>query len=194
MLVAALEVEGRAIGAGIHLRIAQLDDFGAAGDGLPHGFAVFQVVAGLIDIAEFDRVAVFDRAFVGGFLSGQHLEQRGFTRAVGADHADDAARRQREGQIFDQQLVAHVLFKSVHLDHLRSKARTVGDDDLGAREFFALGLVGEVVIGVDPGLGFGLTGLLALTHPFQFAFQCFLAGFVLARLLFQPLGFLFQPA
>ena len=39
----------------------------------------------------------------------------------------------------------------------------------------------------------GLPCLLALAHPFQFAFERFLAALVLARLLFQPLGLLFEP-
>ena len=52
---------------------------------------------------------------------------------------------------------------------------------------------GQVVIGVDPGLGFGLPGLWPLTHPFQFAFQRLLLGLVLAGLLLKALGLLFQP-
>ena len=37
LLVAAPEVERRAIGARVHLELAELDDFGAAGDFLPDG-------------------------------------------------------------------------------------------------------------------------------------------------------------
>ena len=43
-----------------------------------------------------------DLAAVGGFLTRDELEQRRLTRAVRPDHTDDAARRQGEGQIFEQ--------------------------------------------------------------------------------------------
>ena len=59
--------------------------------------------------------------------------------------------------------------------------------------FFALGLVGHVVIGGNPGFGFGLAGFLTLAHPVQFPFKCFLLGFVFTRFLRQAFGFLFQP-
>jgi hypothetical protein len=52
LLVAALEVEGRAIGARIDLALAQLDDVVAAGDFLPDGLVGIERVAALVDIAE----------------------------------------------------------------------------------------------------------------------------------------------
>jgi hypothetical protein len=57
----------------------------------------------------------------------------------------------------------------------------------------ALGLAGQLVVGVDPGLLLGLPRLGALADPFQLALQRLLLGLVLARLLFEPLGLLFQP-
>ena len=107
LLVAALKVEGGAIGARVDLGIAQLDDFRAAGDGLPDSIVITQIVAGLVDVGQINRVAVFNRASVWRFAAGQHFEQRRFTGTVGADHADDTTRGQVEGQVFDQQLVAH---------------------------------------------------------------------------------------
>ncbi len=50
LLVAALEVEGAAVGAGVHLRVAELDDLGAARDLLPHGLVGIERVAGLVDV------------------------------------------------------------------------------------------------------------------------------------------------
>ena len=86
-----------------------------------------------------------------------------------------------------------MLGKAVDLDHLVAKARAIRDHDLGTGQFFALGLAGQFVIGVDPGLLLGLTRLLALPHPVKFALKRLLLGFVLARFLAQPLGLLFQP-
>ena len=126
-------------------------------------------------------------------MAGEHLEQRRFTGAVGADHADDATGRQGEVEPVDQLLVAHVLLQTFDLDHLVAEARTVGDDDLGAGKLFAFGLFGHLVIGRDTGLGFRLTCLGALAHPFKLALQRLLLGLVLARFLRQPLGLLLQP-
>ncbi len=82
----------------------------------------------------------------GCFLPGEHAEERGLAGAVRADDADDAAGRQGERQILDQELVAHVLLQAVDLDHLAAEAGAVGDDDLGAGELVALGLVGQFLV------------------------------------------------
>ena len=78
---------------------------------------------------------IVDGACIGLFLTCEHFEQRGFTRAVGADHADDAAGGQGKGEAFDQELVAHRFFEALDLDHLAAKAWAVGNDDLGAADF-----------------------------------------------------------
>ena len=63
-----------------------------------------------------------------------------------------------------------------------------------AREsFFALRGLGQLVIGVDPGLLLGLARPRALAHPLEFAFERPLLGLVFARFLFEPLGLLFEP-
>ena len=82
-----------------------------------------------------------------------------------------------------------------HLDVYKRQAQTfaVGNDDLRGRCAFQHGLPGHFVIACNPGLALGLPGLGAGTDPFQFLFQGFLFGFVLARLLLHALGFLFQP-
>jgi hypothetical protein len=50
--------------------------------------------------------ADIDRPGVRLLLPGDQFEQRRLARAVGSDHADNPARRQREAQILEQQLVA----------------------------------------------------------------------------------------
>ena len=50
----------------------------------------------------------------------------------GADHADDAAGRQREAEIVDQQAIAVALAQVRGLDHHVAEARTGRDRDLDA--------------------------------------------------------------
>ena len=61
-------------------------------------------------------------------------------------------------------------------------------------QFFTLGLIGHIIIGGNPGFGFGLPGLLALPHPLQFALQRFLFGFILTGFLRQTLCLLLKPS
>ena len=129
----------------------------------------------------------------GCFLAGQHAEERGLAGAVRADDADDAARRQREGQVVDQLAVGVVLLEVLDGDDVLAEARAVRDDDLGGGDLLALGLGGELVVGVDAGLLLGLAGLGALADPFELAGQGLLAGLVLAGLLQQALGLLLEP-
>jgi hypothetical protein len=60
------------------------------------------------------------------FPAGDHLEQRRLAGAVRADDADDAARRQLEGQVFDQQLVAEGLVQVRPRSRLVAEARARG--------------------------------------------------------------------
>ena len=65
----------------------------------------------------------------GCLLADDHAEQRRLARAVRADHADDAARRQLEGEIVDQQHVAEALAETLGLDYhvAETRARRNGD-------------------------------------------------------------------
>jgi hypothetical protein len=65
LLVAALEVERRAVGAAVHLVLAELDHLVAAGDLLPDGLVRVERVAALVDVAELDRLAEADLPAVG---------------------------------------------------------------------------------------------------------------------------------
>src|SRR3954471_16870454 len=101
LLVGALEVERGAIAARVHLALAEQDQFVAAGNLLPNVLLAVEIVARLIDVAEVHALADGDGALIRLLLPGDHPEQRGLAGAVGADHADDAARRQLEGEILD---------------------------------------------------------------------------------------------
>src|SRR3546814_12331945 len=90
------------------------------------------------------------------FLAGDKLEQRRLACAVGADHADDSARRKRKIEIFEEQLVAERLGQSFRLDHLAAEALGCLDDDLRlARRAVGL-LFHQFVNGADTGLALGL--------------------------------------
>src|SRR5258706_13072816 len=112
LLVRALEVEGPTIGARIYLALAKRQHVEAAGNFLPHGLFAVEAVARLVHIAELDRLADLDDAPVGVLLTGDHAKKRGLAGAVRTDDADDTARRQLEGEIVDQQIVAEPLRSS----------------------------------------------------------------------------------
>src|SRR3546814_14893758 len=76
------------------------------------------------------RSADFDGAAIGRFLAGDKLEQRRLACAVGADHADDSARRKRKIELFEEQLVAERLGQSFRLDHLAAEELGFLDADL----------------------------------------------------------------
>src|SRR3546814_17304174 len=83
-------------------------------------------VSALVDIAELHGVADAQAAAVGLLLAGDHAEQRGLAGAVGADDADDGARRNLEAEVVDQQLVAEGLADVLRLDHQIAQARETG--------------------------------------------------------------------
>src|SRR6202046_4714069 len=129
LLVAALEVEGAAIGARIDLALAELQHVEAARNLPPDRRLAVEAVARLVDIAEMHRLADLDRAVVGLLLARDHAEQSGLAGAVRSDDADDAARRQLEGEIVDQQVVAESLIEILEIDHVLSEPLGDRDDD-----------------------------------------------------------------
>ncbi len=130
LLIGALEVELGDKGAARHLALAELDFVLASGNFLPDGSCRARAVARLIDIAELDRIADDESARIGLFLAGDHAEQRRFAGAVGADDADDAAGRQVEGKIVDQEPVAIAFAEMLGLDHQIAEPRPGRNDDL----------------------------------------------------------------
>src|SRR5882757_10414467 len=104
LLVGALEVEGRAIGARVHLALAKEDDVVATRDFLPDVLLAVERVTRLVDIAKVNRLADRDRALVGLLLRSDHAEQGRLAGAIRPDHPDDAAGRQLEGEVVDQEI------------------------------------------------------------------------------------------
>ena len=76
------------------------------------------------------------------------LEQRRLAGAVRADHADDAAGRQLEGEIVDQQAIAIALRKALDLDDLVAEALADRNDDLRRlHSVFSCDALDQLVIG-----------------------------------------------
>src|SRR4029077_14135625 len=101
LLIAALEIEARDIGARGNFAPTDRKHVEAAGYFLPNGFLAVEVVARLIDETEFDAFTNGDGAVVGFFLAGDHFEQGRLAGAVWPDDAYDATGRQLEAEPVD---------------------------------------------------------------------------------------------
>src|SRR5690606_14241623 len=164
------------IGAARHGHLAKLHNVRAARYFFPDGLVRIERVAALIDIAHHHGLADFQRAAIWLFLTGEHSDESGLARTVRPDHTDNAARRQLEGKIVDQQTITKALGDAVGLIDVATKTRPRRNDDLGLA-FLLLACLGKkVLIGIDTRLGLCLTRLRALPDPFKFAGKCALPG------------------
>ena len=90
-------------------------------------------------------------------LAGDHVEKRRLAGAVGANDADDAAGRQLERQLVDEQPVA-VAFRQIdEIDDVLAEPLSHGNDDLRRRRRLFIALLDQFVISRDTRLGLGLT-------------------------------------
>ena len=113
--------------------------------------------------------------------------------AVRADDADDAAGRQVERQVVDQQRVAEALAQVLGLDHDVAEARPRRDVDLDLVDLLLRVLVEQLLVGVEARLALGLAGPRRQPDPLQLALQRALApalGLLLER---EPLLLLLEP-
>src|SRR5689334_16958675 len=90
----------------MHFFRAELDDLVTARNFLPDVLLAVERVTALVDVAELHAFADLEFAAVRLFGAGNHSKQRGLARSVRSDHADDAAGRQLEVEILDQELIA----------------------------------------------------------------------------------------
>src|SRR5262249_22410401 len=149
--------------------------------------------ARLVDIAKLHRVADPDYAAVGRLLLSDHPKKRSLARAVRSDHADDAARRQFEAEIVDQQPVGIALFEMFEVDDIGTEPLGDRDDYLGHVRPFVRLFGNEIVITLDARLVFGLAGYRRGGDPFSLAFEGALARLFLAAFLKKTLLLLHQP-
>src|SRR3990170_2580982 len=193
LLIRPLEVEPADIGAGRHLAGAKLDHVAAAGDLLEHRLLAVERIARLIDIAELHRVADADTAVVRRLLADDHAEERGLAGAVRADHADDAAWRQLEGEIVDEEAVAEAFADILRLDDHIAEARSRRNGDLRLAVGVAAGLRHQLVIGLDTRLGLCLARLGACPDPVELAGERPLFRRILLAFNLEPLVLLLEP-
>src|SRR3954452_14092751 len=106
LLVGAGEAEAGDVGPAVDLDVAELELFRLAADRLPDVLVVLQIGAGLLEVRELDSLADLKRAGVGHLLAGDEAEERGVAGAIGANDADNPARRQREVDVLEQQPIA----------------------------------------------------------------------------------------
>src|SRR4051812_32678731 len=194
LLVGALEVDARDVLAAVHHAVADLELVEAVGDLLPDGLVVGERVARLVDVRELDRVADPQLARVGLLLAGDHAEERRLAGAVRADDADDAAARQLEAQVVDEQLVAEALAQVLGLDDDVAEPRPGGDVDLDLVEL-DVALLGDERLEVGQArLLLGLAALRVLAHPLELGGDRLLARLLGALLLGQAGLLLLEPA
>src|SRR5690606_33448578 len=125
--------------------------------------------AGLVDVADLDRLTDLEVSAVERLEAHDRLEQRGLADAVRADDSDDAVRRQTEAQSVDERTVAEPLLEILRLDHDASESGARGDLNLFEVELpGALGLGSHLFVSGQTRLGLGLTSLGAGAHPLEF--------------------------
>ena len=129
----------------------------------------------------------------GLLLPGDHPEQRGLAGAVGADHADDAARRQLEGEILDQHAVAEGLVEALEVDDVLAEPLGHRNGDLRGLALLLARLLQQIFIALVARLGLGLARLRRRRDPFLLAGQRLLVRGVLAAFLLEALLLLHQP-
>lgn len=127
------------------------------------------------------------------FLAGNHLEQGRLTGTVGADDADDGARRHDHRQVVDQQAVAELLGHVLELHHRVAQAFARRDEDLVG--FVALLVIDRLQLfqAGQTCLALGAAALGVLARPFQFLLDRLLAGLLLVVFLLEALVLLGQP-
>ena len=101
-------------------------------------------------------------------MARYHLEQGRFASAIGANYANNAARWQAEGEVFEQELVAISLGEALGFDNFAAQPLWHLDNDLRlTRLALGLGVLQSLKL-AQTGLGFGLTPLGVLPNPVEF--------------------------
>src|SRR5262249_45223673 len=155
--------------------LAELDQLLAAGDLLPHRLLAIERFAALVDIAELRRLADLDRASVRLLLFGDQAEQRRLAGAVRADHADDAARRQLEGEVLEQEILAIGFRESIGLDDVLAESLGDRNDDLRRLQRLLGRFRDELLVALEARLVLGLAGARRSLNPFALALDRALA-------------------
>src|SRR5437016_1831599 len=111
-------------------------------------------------------IADSDAAHIRLLLPGDDAKQGGLAGAVWANHADNAAGRQFERKIVDQQIVAITLLEVVDVDDVLAKPFGDRDDDLRGLRRLGRGLLYQLLVALVSSLGFRLAGTRGGCNPF----------------------------
>src|SRR5262249_10641912 len=149
----------------------ELDVVVAAADLLPDRPVRIEGVATLIDVPDAYGLPDLQRAGIGLFLAGDHPEQRGLPRAVRPDHADDAAAREREIEVVNEQLVAVPFPQLARFDDDIAEARARRDVDLGGLDLLRGVLAQQLFVGVQTRFPLGLARPGGHADPLELALE-----------------------
>ena len=196
LLIGPLEVEPRHVRAAGNLAFPERDDVLSFRDRLPDVVVAVENVAALIDVGQDNRLADAQGSAVGLLLTDDHAEERRLPRAVGPDHADDAARRQAEREVLHQQVVAVPFANALCLHDELAQARPGWEVELLQLLRAPLPVLAEkVFVRRDARLALGVARTGRHAHPLELVLQRLLACgaglFFLgeaARFLIEPRG------
>ena len=144
-------------------------------------------------IGDVDAVAELDGAGGGVLFAGNHFKERGFTGAVSANDADDAARRQVKVYAVKEQAIVECFGDIAGGDHLLTEAFSDRNLDgkvvFGGVEF----LRGELFVAFNTRFVLRQAAGGIHAHPFQLLLEQLLAGSVELLGLFGNQLLLFEP-
>src|ERR1700680_729269 len=185
LLIRTLEVETPEIRPRRHFDLSNLEEIEPPAHVVEDGLGVVERFATLIDDAEFDRCTDRNLSRIGTFAACDHSEERRLAGPIGADDADDRARRDAEVDVVHQEPLAVRLANPGKFDHAIPK--TVGDGNE-----YLLGLVAALIFVTrkflkarDAALALGVSPLSAGANPLELPLERFLAGWAF-RLFFRP--------
>ena len=138
-------------------------------------------------------VADPQRAAVRLLLPGDHPEQRRLAGAVGADHADDAAARQREVHVVHQQRVAVALLQVARFDDDVAEPRAGRNVDLDRLDLLRAFFLEQVLVRVQARLALRLPRARRHADPVQLALERPLALALGLLFLREPVLLLLEP-
>ena len=95
--------------------------------------------------------------------------------------------------MLEQKFVSVAFGHVVEIDDLVSESRPVRYEDFQRSFLLSRILACQLLIGTEPGLGFGLTGFRSHSDPFQFPLQSLAPFAFLLFLHLQPPGLLVKP-
>ena len=122
-----LEIGGDMLAYAVHV-----DPVTAFGQNIAHGFLWVEQFALLIDHHARQRLGQRDLSCVGCEFAGQHIEQRGFARAICADNADPVTALDAQRKRLDDRALAKGFGDVLRHDHrLRFELTIAGQLQLG---------------------------------------------------------------